>query len=77
MINPIVAGWMQYYGAFYRSALYPLLTRINAYLMRWIRNKYKRLRAARKARRSLRGISTRYPRMFTHWKWTTSVWGSG
>ena len=25
-INPVVAGWMQYYGAFYRSALYPLLT---------------------------------------------------
>jgi RNA-directed DNA polymerase len=31
-INPIVAGWMQYYGRFYRSALYPLLMRINAYL---------------------------------------------
>jgi RNA-directed DNA polymerase len=28
---------MQYYGAFYRSALYPLLSRINAYLMRWAR----------------------------------------
>ena len=37
-INPVVRGWMQYYGAFYRSALYPLLSRINAYLMRWIRN---------------------------------------
>ena len=37
-INPIVRGWMQYYGAFYRSALYPLLTRINAYLMRSARN---------------------------------------
>ena len=35
-INPIVRGWMQYYGAFYRSALHPLLERINAYLMRWI-----------------------------------------
>src|SRR5258707_11862042 len=48
-INPIVRGWMQYYGAFYRSALYPLLTRINAYLMRWARNKYKRLRGRKKA----------------------------
>jgi hypothetical protein len=25
-------------------ALYPLLSRINAYLMRWIRKNYKRLR---------------------------------
>ena len=24
-INPIVRGWVNYYGAFYRSALYPLL----------------------------------------------------
>jgi RNA-directed DNA polymerase len=38
-INPVVRGWMQYYGAFYRSALKPLLSRINAYVMRWIRNK--------------------------------------
>ncbi|MFF4139470.1 group II intron maturase-specific domain-containing protein [Streptomyces mirabilis] len=43
-INPIVAGWMQYYGRFYRSALYPLLMRINAYLVRWLRNKYRRFR---------------------------------
>ncbi|MFF4824882.1 group II intron reverse transcriptase/maturase, partial [Streptomyces sp. NPDC001312] len=24
-MNPVVAGWMQYYGRFYRSELYPLL----------------------------------------------------
>lgn len=72
-INPIVRGWMQYYGAFHRSALYPLLSRINAYLVRWIRNKYKRLRAARKAIECWRGITTRYPRMFAHWAWVPSV----
>jgi len=51
VINPIVRGWMQYYGAFFRSALYSLLSRINAYLVRWIRKKYKRLRARKKAMR--------------------------
>ncbi len=30
-INPVVRGWMQYYGAFYRSALHPFLQRVNAY----------------------------------------------
>ena len=60
-INPIVAGWMQYYGAFYRSALSPLLQRINAYLMRWIRKKYKRLRGKKKARECWQGITGRYP----------------
>ena len=59
---------MQYYGAFYRSALYQLLSRINAYLMRWIRNKYKRLRAERKAMACWRGITAR-SRMFAHWVW--------
>jgi group II intron reverse transcriptase/maturase len=72
-INPIVRGWMQYYGAFYRSALYPLLARINAYLVRWIRKKYKRLQAKKKALECWRGITTRYPRMFAHWAWTPSV----
>jgi len=72
-INPIVRGWMQYYGAFYRSALSQLLTRINAYLVRWIRKKYKRLRAERKAIECWRGITVRYPRMFAHWAWTPSV----
>jgi group II intron reverse transcriptase/maturase len=42
-INPIVGGWMNYYGRFYRSELYPLLKRINAYLVRWAGNKYRRL----------------------------------
>ena len=72
-INPIVRGWMQYYGAFYRSAMYQLLSRINAYLVRWIRKKYKRLQARRKAMVCWRGITGRYPRMFAHWAWTPSV----
>ena len=72
-IDPVVAGWMQYYGRFYPSALYPLLARINAYLMRWIRKKYKRLRAKKNAFRSWRGITTRFPRMFAHWVWVPSV----
>ena len=53
-INPVVR-WMHYYGAFYRSELYPLLSRINAYLMRWIRSNYKRLRTIKKAAGRLRG----------------------
>ena len=36
---------MNYYGRFCRSQLYPLLQRINTYLMRWARKKYRRLRA--------------------------------
>ena len=43
-LNPIVAGWINYYGRFYRTALDPLLQRVNVYLRRWAGRKYKRLR---------------------------------
>jgi RNA-directed DNA polymerase len=76
-INPIVRGWMQYYGAYYRSALHPLLQRINAYLMRWIRKKYKRLRGFKKAKACWEGITARYPRLFAHWQWTRGFWAPG
>jgi RNA-directed DNA polymerase len=76
-INPIVRGWMNYYGAFYRSALYPLLERINAYLMRWIRKKYQRLRGRKKAQDAWTKAVGRRPRFFAHWAWVTyapKVW---
>ncbi len=60
-INPVIRGWMQYYGRIYRSALHPLLARINAYLVQWIRKKYKRLAGLKKALRSLAGAAERYP----------------
>jgi RNA-directed DNA polymerase len=31
-LNPIVAGWMNYYGRYYRSELEPLLQRVSTYL---------------------------------------------
>lgn len=72
-INPIVRGWMNYYGAFYRSALYPLLARINTYLMRWLRNKYERFRGRKKARVAwIKAVENR-PRYFAHWIWVASV----
>ena len=69
VINPVVRGWMQYYGAFYRTALHPLLERVNDYLMRWLRRKYRRLRAFLKARACWRRITRQYPRLFAQWAW--------
>jgi RNA-directed DNA polymerase len=72
-INPIVRGWMNYYGAFFKSALYPLLERINAYLMRWMRKKFKRLRGRTKAQAAWNQAVVRRPRFFAHWTWITYV----
>jgi RNA-directed DNA polymerase len=75
-INPIVRGWMQYYGAFYRTALYPLLQRINTYLVRWLRKKHKRLRPINRAMGCWRRIVHQQPELFAHWAWAPSSWWS-
>jgi RNA-directed DNA polymerase len=61
-------------GRFYPSVLYRLLARINAYLVRWIRNKYRRYDATRTARRKFAEITSGYPRMFRHWRWVTTAY---
>lgn len=67
--NPIVRGWMHYYGHFYRSELHPLLRRINTYLMRWARRKYRRLRATKRFKKWWTGLIDREPGLFAHWAW--------
>ncbi|WP_431775324.1 group II intron maturase-specific domain-containing protein [Streptomyces cucumeris] len=71
-INPIVAGWIAYYGRFHRTQLNPLLTRINAYLVRWARRKFKRLAPLRKAIAKMQEIARRYPGLFAHWRYVTA-----
>ncbi len=65
------------HGAFYHSRLGPLLARINAYLVRWIRKKYKRLRTYTKAMAAWQRITSQHPRLFYHWKWVHSAWQTG
>jgi RNA-directed DNA polymerase len=67
MINPVIRGWLAYYGRFYHSALAPLLYRINTYLLRWIRKKY-RVGWKEAIRRMAEGYA-RSPRAFAHWIW--------
>jgi len=69
MINPIVQGWINYYGRFYKSMLYPLLKRINGYLERWATRKYKRLHGhLLRAVRWLQHVARRDPALFAHWR---------
>jgi RNA-directed DNA polymerase len=71
MINPVIRGWMAYYGRFYHSALAPLLYRINTYLLRWIKKKY-RVGQKEAVRRMADGYA-RNPRAFAHWTWVAPI----
>jgi len=68
-LNPIVAGWMHYYGRFYRTALHPLLRRVNTYLRRWAGKKYRRLRTHKQFKRWWTGLLQREPGLFAQWQW--------
>ena len=72
-INPMVRGWVNYYGAFYPGILKRFLVRIDLRLSRWARNKYKRLRGHK--RRSwawLKKCRETFPRLFVHWDYIFS-----
>jgi RNA-directed DNA polymerase len=70
MINRIVAGWINYYGRFYKAELISFLDRrINPHLVKWAMRKFKHLhRSPRQARERLAHIADIYPGMFIHWR---------
>ena len=68
-LNPIVGGWIGYYGRYNRSALLPLLWRVNYYLRRWAGKKYKRLRSETGFVAWWNGLLKRQPDLFVHWRW--------
>jgi group II intron reverse transcriptase/maturase len=68
MFNPVIRGWINYYGCFYKSALYPSLKRMELHLIRWAIRKYKSLRGhKRRATQWLRRIARKEPQLFAHW----------
>jgi RNA-directed DNA polymerase len=73
MFNPILRGWMNYYGRFYASAMRPVWKHMNGFLVRWLMRKYKSLAwHKRKARRTLGRLAEAWPEAwpeaFVHWK---------
>ncbi len=67
-INSRVRGWINYYGAFYRSELIQSLLLLNEHLVRWATRKYKRLRGRKgKPWKFLANVASREPNLFVHW----------
>jgi RNA-directed DNA polymerase len=69
MFNPIARGWIQYYGKYYKSALFPLAEQINRHLVKWVENKYKNFRRKqRRAMYALGKMARKKTNLFAHWK---------
>jgi group II intron reverse transcriptase/maturase len=68
MYNPTIRGWIGYFSHFYKTRLRPTLRRIDAYVIRWARRKYKRLVHQTKGGRDwFDCVRSRAPRLFAHW----------
>ena len=69
--NPVLRGWINYYGQFYRSKLAPILGQFDYALARWARRKYKRLKASQtQARAWIKRLAAQNPGLFAHWQIT-------
>lgn len=67
--NPILQGWLNYYGCYSRSWLYPVWRHFNKTLIAWAMRKYRHFRQ-RKTRASLflEKIMRQQPKLFVHWR---------
>jgi group II intron reverse transcriptase/maturase len=68
MYNSKIRGWITYYSHFYRTQLRPTLKRIDAYVIRWARRKYKRMvHQTKGARDWFDRLRRATPTLFAHW----------
>src|SRR6516162_3798624 len=68
-INPLLRGWIEYYGRYAPSALHPVLRYVNQTLLAWARRKFKRFAAHKiRASRFLQSIAKNNAELFVHWR---------
>jgi RNA-directed DNA polymerase len=67
-LNPLLRGWIEYYGRYAPSALYPLLRYVNLMLLGWVMRKFKRFKG-HKVRASvfLQELAKKQAGLFVHW----------
>jgi group II intron reverse transcriptase/maturase len=67
--NPLLRGWIEYYGRYAPSALSPMLRYVNQTLVRWAMRKFKRFKAHKiRASRFLQKLVREKTSLFVHWR---------
>lgn len=69
-INPVIHGWINYYGVYCKWELKTVFRQLNFALAKWAARKFKKLhRKWGQATRWLTAMYQREPTMFAHWAW--------
>ena len=67
-LNPVVRGWIEYYGAFFRSELTFLMYHLDKLIYRWVIRKYKKHGSNfKRAEKWVKRIKRMSPNYFAHW----------
>jgi len=67
-LNPVVRGWIEYYGAFFESELLFLVHHLDKLIYRWVIRKYKKQGSNfKKADNWVNRIKSAKPNYFAHW----------
>lgn len=67
--NPVLQGWLNYYGAYYRTAIHPVWRHFNMTLVAWAMRKYKSLKGRKiAANRYIENLAQKDKGLFVHWK---------
>jgi len=68
ILNPVVRGWIEYYGAFFQSELLFLVQHLDNLIYRWVIRKYKKQGSNfKKADNWVKRIKSAMPNYFAHW----------
>ena len=67
-LNPLLRGWIEYYGRYAPSVLYPLLRHVNQMLVAWAMRKFKRFKDHKiRASQFLQRLAAERTDLFVHW----------
>ncbi len=66
-INPILRGWINYYGHYNRHLLYGVFSRLDYRLIRWCMGKYKGI-GKKKAVQWWKRLKENNKKLFAHWQ---------
>ena len=68
-LNPMIRGWINYYGKFRAYELSKVFLLLHIRIVRWARKRYKRYKASLiKAYKWLERIRKQFPYLFYHWQ---------
>ncbi|KGP62148.1 DNA polymerase [Legionella norrlandica] len=68
-LNPMIRGWLGYYGKFTKSELNGVFERLNGTLVRWSMKKYKKLaKRPTYAAERMEKLARSHTKLFAHWE---------